>query len=264
MKIYVSVDMEGISGIVLTEQLRRGETFYNEARRLLTLEVNAVVEALLEQDVNEIIVKDAHSSGFNFIPELLHPGAVYCMGATPVTERFPGLDSSFDGVFLMGYHGMAGTIRAVRDHTMSSLSFRNIELNGNPVGEITLDALLFGLQGVPVLLVTGDDATCREAERCLGQVTTYETKQAINRHAALLKAPSKVQEELKEAVKLALANRSRCRPLTLKGPYEMLVEMASTDLADKRYTDGQQSIRIDGHSMLYKDDDLVRLLSRAL
>ncbi|MFD0869689.1 D-aminopeptidase [Chlamydia abortus] len=264
MKIYASVDMEGITGIVLREQLMRGEPLYNEARHLLTQEVNAVVEGLLEAGAKHIVVKDAHATGFNFIPELLHPDALYCMGGTPIAERFPGLDSSFDGALLIGYHGMAGTRRAVRDHTMSSASYQYTELNGNPVGEIVLDAMLFGLHDVPVLLVTGDDATCREAKQALGTVHTYETKTALGRHAALLKPPRKVYSEIREAVKQAIAGRDACRPLVIPGPYELLLEMNSTDLADRRYVDGETSIRLDGVRMLYKDTDFVRLLSRAL
>ncbi|WP_010272248.1 M55 family metallopeptidase [Paenibacillus senegalensis] len=264
MNIYVSVDMEGIAGVVLREQLSKGEALYNEARHLLTAEVNAVVEALVEQGAKKIIIKDAHGSGFNFIPELLHPGAVYCMGATPVARRFPGLDSGFDGAILLGYHAMAGTGQAVRDHTMSSLSYRNIELNGKPVGEITLDALLFGLHNVPVLLVTGDDATCREAKQCLGEVTTYATKEALNRHAALIKSPKLVREELKQSIGTALSQRPQCKPLKLEGPYELMVDLMTTDLADSRKVDGTHSIRLDGCRILYKDQDLLSLLSRGL
>ncbi|GIP36154.1 M55 family metallopeptidase [Paenibacillus sp. J2TS4] len=264
MKIYVSVDMEGISGIILREQLMRGEPLYSEARHLLTREVNAIVEGLLEAGVEQIVVKDAHATGFNFIPENLHPGAMYCMGGTPMNERFPGLDSSFDGAMLIGYHGMAGTPRAVRDHTMSSATYQRTELNGNPVGEIVLDAMLFGLHNVPVLLVTGDDATCREAEQALGSVHTYETKTAITRHSALIKPPQRVHSEIKKAVQQAVEERGICRPLAIPGPYELLLEMNSTDLADSRYTDGETSIRLDGLRILYKDDDYVRLLGRAM
>lgn len=264
MKIYVSVDMEGIAGIVLPEQLRRGEFFYQEGRQLLTQEVNAVVDALLEAGATDIIVKDAHATGFNFVPELLHPGATYLMGGTPIPNRFAGLDGSFDGAFLIGYHGMAGTRRAVRDHTFSSASFQWMKLNGREVGEIALDSHLIGMHGVPVLLVTGDDATCREAKAELEGVVVYETKRAAGRHAALLKAPQRVRGEIREAVRAALSARGACKPHVIPGPYELELRYMSTEMADGKYCDGVQAVRLDGQSVLYRDDDMVRLLSRAL
>lgn len=264
MKIYVSVDMEGIAGIALPEHLKRGELFYQEGRHLLTHEINAVVEALLEGGAAEIVVKDAHGTGFNFVTELLHPGALYCMGGTPLAERFPGLDESFDGAMLIGYHGMAGTIRAVRDHTFSSAAYQHMELNGKPVGEIALDGHLFGMHGVPILLVTGDDATCREAQAELEGVSVYETKRAVGRHAALMKAPKQVRTEIRTAVKEALAARETCKPFVIPGPYELLVRYMSTDIADYKFCDGVSATRVDGLNVLYRDDHFVRMLARAL
>jgi D-amino peptidase len=264
VKIYVSVDMEGIGGIVLSSQLRQGEPHYAEGRRLLTEEVNAVVQGLLDAGATDIVVKDAHGTGYNFLVDQLHPGALYFMGAAKADKRFPGLDASFDGALLIGYHAMAGKLQAVRDHTFSSKSYTGIELNGKPIGEIGIDSLLFGLHGVPVLMVSGDDATCEEAKRQLGEVTTYETKKAVGRHSALMKAPKRVHAEIKQAIAQALSARSKARPYTLPGPYELTLRFLSTDLADGRYCDGRETIRVDGLTVVYKDTDLVRLFSRAL
>lgn len=264
MNIYVCVDMEGISGIAMPSQLRQGEYHYAEGRRLLTEETNAVVEALLEAGAERIVVRDIHATGFNFLIDQLHPGAEYVVGATKMNNRFPGIDDTFDGAFLIGYHAMAGTKTAVRDHTYSSLSYTSIELNGRPIGEIGIDGLLLGELGVPVLLVTGDDKTCAEAERELGTVTTYCTKTALGRHAALLKPPSRTRSEIKEAVRRALENRSQCKPYRSAGPYELTVRYLSTDLADARYCDGEKSIRADGLTVVHKDDDFVKLVARAL
>jgi D-amino peptidase len=265
VKIYVSVDLEGIAGIVFRSQIKSGEMHYQEARRLLTDEVNAVVEGLIKAGADEIIVKDAHGSGFNFIVEDLHASATYCLGGTNLTQRFPGLDHSFNGAILLGYHAMAGTPQAVLEHTFSYNDFTRIELNGEQVGEITIDSLLFGLCGVPVLLVTGDDKTCAEAKKILGpEVSTYTTKTAIGRQNALIKPPKKVNMEIQEAVGHALVNLDHCRPQQISGPYEMTVSFVSTDMADKRACDGLEAIRLDGHRVQYNDTDLIRLLVRAL
>ncbi|WP_309118194.1 M55 family metallopeptidase [Paenibacillus sp.] len=262
MKFYVSVDMEGIAGIALREQTMRGEPFYQEARHLLTEEVNIVVEALVQSGATDIIVKDAHATGFNFLYDRLHPAASYVLGPVPMTNRFAGVDETFAGALLLGYHGMAGTPGAILDHTYSTADVYGLELNGAPIGEIGVDALLFGLRGVPVLFVSGDDKTCAEAERQLGTVRTYETKKGLGRHAGLLKAPRRVYEEIGDAVKEAVARRSACKPYTMQGPYEMKVEYTSTRLADGRYCNEADTFRADGRTVLLRDDDLLRLLSR--
>ncbi|ALS28247.1 D-aminopeptidase [Paenibacillus sp. 32O-W] len=263
MKYYVSVDMEGIAGVVLREQLLRGEPLYEEARRLLTLEANAVTEALLEAGASRVVVKDAHGSGFNFIPELLHPGAEYVMGATRVERRFPGLDSTFDGVLLIGYHAMGGTMEAVRDHTMTSQGWQALRLNGRPIGEIGLDALWFGMYGVPVVFVSGDDKTCKEAQAELPGVATYATKTATGRHSALLKAPQLVRAELKEAVAAAVRQPVKPAPLRLPGPYELTIRFLHTEQADARRFDGERAVRTDGVTGVYRGDDLIELLAMA-
>ncbi len=264
MKYYVVADMEGISGIYRKEQVSPDDSHYAEGRKLLTEEVNAVVSGLLDAGAEQIIVKDAHFRGSNLIVEELHPGAVYCMGGTGAENRFPGLDSTFAGALLVGYHAMGGVQNAVIEHTMSSKSWTHLELNGRPVGEIALDALLFGLQGVPVVFVSGDDKTCEEAKAELAGVSTYATKIGIRRNAALLTPPKRSRQELRKAVCDAAAARANCKPLRMEGPYEMTVHFLRTELADTRHYDGVGSVRVDGLTARYADRDLTRLLVRGL
>ncbi len=262
MKFYVSVDMEGIAGIALREQIFRGEPFYQEARQLLTDEVNAVVEALRQAGATEIVVKDAHATGFNFLYDRLHPAATYAMGPLPFPNRFAGLDASFDGALLVGYHGMAGTEAAILDHTFSTADIYSLELNGAPIGEIGIDALLFGLHDVPVVFVSGDDKTCAEAKRQLGEVAAYETKRAMGRNSGVLKAPKRVYEEIGAAVQAAVRDRHACRPYKLDGPYEMKIEYTGTRLAEGRIGKDADTTRVDGRSVRLTDPDLMRLLTR--
>lgn len=264
MKIYVSVDMEGISGILLPEQLKKGELAYEEARKLLTAEVNVVIEGLIEAGADDIYVKDAHGTGYNFVASELHPAAKYCMGATKVSQRFPGLDSTFDGAMLIGYHAMSGTESAIRDHTMTSVGWQSVHLNGRSIGEIGIDSLLFGLHNVPVLLVTGDKKTCAEANEDIPNVRTYETKEGLGRHAALIKPPKLVYRELKESIKESLDNKENVLPVSLEGPYELVMKFLSTDQVDQRYFDGARSKRIDGLTAAYSSDEILEILSLAL
>ncbi len=262
MKIYVSVDMEGIAGVAYREQIIRGEYLYQETRQLLTDEVNAVVEALVQAGATEIIVKDAHSSGFNFLYDRLHPAASYVLGPSSMANRFTGIDTTFDGAMLIGYHGMAGTEGAILDHSWSLADIYGLELNGSPIGEIGFEALLFGMHGVPIIFVSGDDKTCAEARRQLGTVFTYETKKGTGRHSGLLKAPKRVNEEIGESVKEAVSRRKECNPYSIPGPYEMKIAYMNTSLADSRYYNETDTFRLDGRTRLIKDDDLLRLLSR--
>lgn len=256
--------MEGISGIFRKEQVFPDDGYYAEGRKLLTEEVNAVVSGLLDAGAEHIVVKDAHFRGSNFVVEDLHPGAVYCMGGTGVDYRFPGLDTSFDGALLIGYHAMGGVQDAVLEHTMSSKTWTHMELNGRPVGEIALDSLLFGLQGVPVIFVSGDDKTCEEARRELDGVSTYATKIGVRRNSALLTPPKRARQEIRGAVREAAAARASCKPLRLAGPYELTLHFLRTELADARHYDGEGSVRVDGLTARYRDTDLKRLLVRAL
>lgn len=260
----MSVDMEGISGVLLKEQLTRGELLYEEARKLLTNEVNVVIESLLEAGVDEIYVKDAHGTGYNFLVNELHPGAMYCMGATRIAQRFPALDSSFDGAMLIGYHAKGGTKHAIRDHTMTSAGWQTMHLNGMAVGEIGIDSLLFGIHNVPVILVSGDNKTCAEAKDEIPNVMVYETKEAFGRHAGLIKPPALVHQELKVATKNSLKNSVNVKPNTIQGPYELTLRFMSTDQADNRHYDGVHSKRIDGLTVSYFGSDLLKVLSMAI
>ena len=263
MKVYVSADMEGISGILLPEHLFRGEELYQEGRRLLTREVNAVVEGLLQGGAKEIYVKDSHGTGVNFVVEELHPAVMLIQGGATMDKRFPGFDASFDAVMLIGYHAMAGTAHAVRDHTFSSKNFLSIKLNGIEVGEIAIDALHFGMMGVPVIFVSGDDKTCMEAKAVLGnEISTYETKQSLGQHYAMMKPPKLVWSQLPSVVASCM-RKSTPAPYRMQGPYELEIEYSATELADRRGIDGIHSMRISGRTVLYKGEDLTSLLVKA-
>lgn len=264
VKVYVSVDMEGLAGIVSHSQVIPGEPLYVEGRSLLTREVHVIVDALKLCGAETVIVKDAHYAGMNLFVDRLHPGASYCMGPLPVPHRFAGLDQSFDTAMLIGYHARVGTMAAIRDHTMTSTHWQSVELNGQPIGEIGLDSLLFGMWGVPISLVSGDQATVQETRSVLGdQVVTVTTKLAYGRHAGVLRAPEAVYEEYRAAVGRAVHAVPTLRPFHLPGPYELVIRYTSTDLVDGKYVDGIRDRRLDGVTVCYTDTHLMSLFARA-
>lgn len=264
MKVYISADMEGVAGVVLPVQLSRGTPEYEEARKLLLGEVHAAIQGAWEAGAETVIARDAHGSGLNLPLAELDPRARYVLGTSP-TGRFPGLDHSFDAAVLIGYHAMAGTVGAVRDHTMSSADGLEVAVNGRPTGEIGLDAAVFGYFGVPVVLVSGDDKACREAESFLPGAATVETKVGWGRHTALTLAPQAARTRIRDEVRSALtrlAQGGQFPVYRVDSPLTVEIRFSSTDRLDTRPLDGVRSVRVDGRTALYRGDDLLEVLDR--
>jgi D-aminopeptidase len=150
-----------------------------------------------------------------------------------------------------------------RDHTMSSADWQEVRLNGRSVGEIGLDALVFGCFGVPVVLVSGDDKVCAEARELFGAIETAVVKQGLARHLAITLSPQRSRELVREAARRATEKVGKIKPFTLPGPYEARLKLVGTDLVDGRYFDGQRVTRLDGQTILFRGDDLQEVLSIA-
>jgi D-amino peptidase len=246
MKVYITTDMEGVGGITSWEQVKRESgTPFEEGRALLTGEVNAAVEGALAGGADEIVVVDGHAAGHNFILEKLHPAARYVSapGSAIVAQA---LDSTFAAVALLGYHAMAGTPRAIMDHTQHSKTWLNYYLNGKRVGEIAQGAALAGHYGVPVVFVSGDKAACDEAIGLLEGVETVAVKEGYARECALMLAPVKARELIAEGMERALKRRHFCKPFVLETPIEVRIEFQDTAEADRYQRLGWE--RLDGRT----------------
>jgi len=264
MKVYMSVDMEGIAGIVQRSQVIGEGKDYDAARYLLIKEVNAAVEGAIRGGADEVIVLDAHYVDFNFPIEELHKDAKFIMGFVPPTVRFPFLDESFDMMLLLGYHAMSGTPGAILEHTFSSANFEKITVNGIEMGEIGLDALMCGHYNVPVAMVSGDDKTCAEARRMLGDVETTIVKYGIARTCALTFPPAKAREMICEATFNVVKNKKQYKPFRMEGPYEVEVTYASVALVDKIPGNGKDIILTAPKRVLYKMDSVLGIQTKSL
>ncbi|MFN4227207.1 MAG: M55 family metallopeptidase [Candidatus Ratteibacteria bacterium] len=224
MKIYIATDLEGATGVFKFKQTReRGDEFY-EAMKLLMGDIAAVVEGLKEAGVNEIYVLDGHDRGNNFIPELMVKGVKYITGY-PRPDILYGLDQTFDGIILLGYHAMNGTPDGVLHHTQSSLAELKYFYNGIERGEIFQSAVIAGYYNVPVILVTGDEATCREAKDLLGKdLPTVAVKKGISREAAILLSPDETKILLKEGAKKAIKMLPKLKPYKIKLPVKLTIK----------------------------------------
>lgn len=191
MKVYISVDMEGIGGVVRPVQVQPGNPEYNAACRWMEREVNAYVLGAMEAGAKEVWVKDAHGSGAN-MDWTAFPREVRFVTGRARPARFPGLDESFTALFLVGYHAQAATPDAVLAHTWSSADDTRFLINDVEVGEIAVDALIGGAFGVPVALVSGDDKTALEANATLGNVANVVTKIATTQQGAICYAQAEV------------------------------------------------------------------------
>jgi len=243
MKIYIITDLEGVGGVVLDQQTRPGGPLFDEARRLQTNEVNAVVEGAIEGGATEIIVHDAHGSvGYNFLFDKLRPGAQYLFGADTDTY-LAALDASFDGLFLLGMHAMAGTRRAVLEHTWSPSAWDEMRINGRPMGEIGLMAAIAGEEGVPTLLVTGDQAVHDETREVLGpDVEIAVTKIGLSRHCAIMKPAGQVGRLIRESARAALSKIGQVRPLDIGRPAEITIRYKHVSMADGRKCAGKRRV----------------------
>ncbi len=247
MKIYISVDMEGISGINSPEYVLKSERLYAAGQRLTTADVNAAIRGAFDGGADEVIVADMHSSSGNILVEELDPRALLLAG-TPHNPRFPYLDKSVDGMVLLGYHAMAGTYRATLEHTMTSAAWHKYCVNGVPYGETSIDAEIAAWAGVPVVMVSGDDKLCAEAKRMVSdKIETACVKWGIGRASALCLSPAKGQEQVYAAMKRAcqrLAAGERFplaqheSPVTVAITYKMMPDADAAQVYGTRRTDG--------------------------
>jgi D-amino peptidase len=259
MKIYIITDMEGISGICSEEQVKKDSPQYGPARRLLCADVNAAVAGAFEGGAAEVVVNDGHGGGFNLILEEMDPRAVY-ERPNGGLDLMPALDDSFAGVFCVGYHAMAGTLNGFLDHTQSSASWYNYYLNGRRTGELGQVGAWAGSYGVPVLLVTGDQAACDEAREFFGPIPAVSVKQGIGRQHARCLHPEIARSRIRQEAARAVSLVGKVPPYRVETPLTVRLEYYRSDMADA-VARRPGSRRIDARTVERVVDDVRLLLS---
>ncbi len=235
MKIYISADMEGTSGIVHSDQTDPSHPEYQHFRKTMLAEVNAAIEGALKGGANEILVNDSHWNMRNLVIEDLNPAAVLLSGAPKPFSMMAGIDKTFDAAFFTGYHARAGSAFANIDHTYNGPDIvQCVWLNGVEVGEYGLNAALAGYFGVPVVLMTGDQTACAQGKELLGaDLETVTVKEATGRVSAKNLHPTKVHALIRDAAERALAARSKRAPFIVKPPITLRLALTRSTQAER-------------------------------
>lgn len=207
-KVYISVDMEGISGISGDDQLSAGGAEYGRSRKLMVEDANAAIRGALAAGATDILVNDSHGGQRNLLSEDLHPKARLISHSFKRHGMMEGLDETFDAILYIGYHAKAETPAGLFAHTGSGV-VRDLEINGQSVGEGGLNSALAAWYGVPVVLVTGDDVAVRQVQETAPGARGVYVKRAINVRAVELKPLQKAREEIELAAREAVARASR-------------------------------------------------------
>jgi D-amino peptidase len=238
MKVFVISDMEGVAGIVRWQQTSGGHAMYEEGRRLYTGEINAAVRGAKAAGATEIVVMDCHGAGegwsFNsLIPEELDPDCEFVV-QNEWTEYVDFLQNGVDAALFVGMHAMAGTRDGVLAHTVSGSEWWRLRFNGVEVGETGINAALCGTWGCPVLLVTGDTATCREAEELLGsKLSTVSVKTGLGRFSARQLPPVRARERIEQGARDALRDLSAVKPYEPGAPSEIVVDFNTSSHVER-------------------------------
>ena len=224
-KIFISVDMEGITGVVSSQQSGSNGRDYQTFRRIMTEEVNAAIKAALRMGAETILVCDAHGNKQNILPELLHPAARLVRGDPRPLGMMQGLDETFDAAMFIGYHAWAGTSDAVLDHTMNGRIY-DLRLDGNQMSEGTFNAALAGSLGVPVIFVSGDRAAVDQIREFVGDVEGAVVKEGVEQ-ATISVSPERALEMIDQSVERAMRRYSDFKPYSARAPHTVEIDFSS-------------------------------------
>ena len=227
----ISIDMEGISGIVDWAEVDRNNSEYAFARKLMVGDLNAAVEGALAAGVEEVVVSDAHGGMRNMRPEDVHEAAYLVRGSPKPNSMMEGIDDGFDAALYVGYHSMKGTENGIMCHTISGSAVDGVFINGRETGEFGLNSALAGFYGVPSVFLAGDYAATREAEAFVPGITTAAVKWAVGRYSAKCLHPKESGRLITAKVKEALF-KPFPPPRRVEEPVEVKIRFTSSTMCD--------------------------------
>jgi len=232
LKVFISVDMEGITGVIHWDEVDISNKEYEYFREIMTNEANAAIEGALNAGATEIVVRDAHDSARNLLPGKLHPEASLIRNwAGSPFSMMEGIDDTFDAACFVGYHAQAGTPNATLKHTMSGRIY-NLKVNGEAVPEAGWNALIAARYQTPVVFVSGDHAICEYTKEAFPNAGRVAVKRGIGQACKTI-APEKSVDLIRNGVKQALENRDQCELFSMGEPYFVEIEFSKEEYAAK-------------------------------
>ena len=229
LKVFISVDMEGIAGVVTSEQLGPAGFEYARAREFMTAEALAAIAGARDAGATQIVVADSHGNGQNLLIDKFPPDVTIIRSWPRPLMMVQGIDSTFDAAVFVGYHASTTNPAGVRAHTISSANLAAVELNGVAMPEAGINAAIAGYFGVPVVAISGDNVAVSEAQALIGAMEGAVVKQAISFHSAATMTPEAAQQLVRQKVKAGVQRRSSIRPYVLRAPVRL-------DITFKNYT----------------------------
>jgi len=256
MKIYISVDMEGIAGVVTADQLLPGGFEYERFRVFMTDEVNAAIEGARAAGATEFVISDSHGNAQNLLIDKLPADVRLVRGSPRPLSMMEGIDNSFAGAVFIGYHASTNNKSGVRAHTMSSAMLTNISIDGVSVPEAGFNAAIAGHFGVPVIMISGDDVIINEAHALLGNIEGTVVKRAIGFHSAETITPQAACSLIRQSAQRAVSHIADFKPYKVKEPVQL-------DISFKNYRPSEILSylpiveRTDSHSIRFMAKDMV-------
>jgi D-amino peptidase len=243
MKVFIMTDLEGISGIGESKMIEMDHPRHSYALERLMADTNAAVEGAFLGGACEVLVADGHMGGGNFLDRELDSRA----RQVPV-NFWDGMEKDVSLAMAVGAHAMAGTLNAFLDHTMSSQQWFNYSVNGRKNGELGILGILFGHYGIPIVMVSGDEAACAEARQFFGPVETAIVKVARGRNSARLVEENEATKTIRESARRAMALGKAIKPYKPLLPMEIVLELTRTDYCDE-LAQREDAERLDARTM---------------
>lgn len=230
MDILICTDLEGIWGVEDNEIMKRDNMRHQDIRRYLMEDINAAIDGVLAAGAKSVTVLDGHRGGGNFIKDMLDERAFEI--PSHIISSKPYEEICFDAVLLIGAHAMAGTEKAFLDHTQSSESWFEYKVNGVPGGEISQIAYWMGAKDIPLVMVSGDRAACKEAEELVGGIYTACVKEAFERNLACSIQRKEALKRIYTAAKKGIENRKNIKAVKIKMPATIEVTFTKNEYCD--------------------------------
>ncbi len=258
LKVFISVDMEGIAGVVTSSETSTSGSDYGYFRRVMSEEANAAVLGAFDAGATEVIVRDSHGSARNILPDMLDRRARLIRDWSGGPKwMMEGIDASFDAVVFIGYHAKAGTPNGIIDHTDNG-NVTDFAINGVSLPEAGINALMAGSYGVPVVFVAGDKAVCNQVTDLFANIATVATKDGIGAASNGLH-PDSASTLIRAGVAEAVRNRSQYEPYTMTTPYTLVLKLKrETSVYNGSFFPG--ATRTGDWELTFRSDDIFQLM----